>query len=183
MIEDLAKLKEAKNLVSIRRENIDSQRIQGLLVDFSNDLVLIHYVFDFIFDGQMILRRSDLSEIKSDKTDLLQTQLLKDDGIYSSFEFELNMDLTSWQTVFSTLNSQCRFVTLEDENSNDPSFYLGEVKNVGSKSVSILEFSGAANWRDENSAINYEDISCLQLNTNYAITYERYFDRKQAETS
>lgn len=42
MIEHLSKIKEAGNLVSIRREEIDARRIQALLVDYSDELILIH---------------------------------------------------------------------------------------------------------------------------------------------
>ena len=80
MTEHLSKLKEGRNLISIRRGNIDGHKIQGFLLDYSEELILINYVYDFILDGLMVLRRSDISEIKTDKTALLQTQILKEIG-------------------------------------------------------------------------------------------------------
>jgi len=177
MIEHLSKLKEDRNLISIRREKIDDRRTQAFLINYSNELILIKYVYDFILDGLMVLRCSDISEIKSDKTDLLQTQILKDEGTYSDVDFHTKCDLSSWRSAFSSLAPLNRFITVEDENPEYPLFYLGEVRDIGIESVSILGFSGAANWDDETSEIYYEDISCVQTGNNYANVYERYFER------
>lgn len=177
MTEHISKLKEDRNLISIRREEIDGRRIQAFLLDYSENLVLVRYVYDFILDGLMVLRRSDISEIKSDKTDLFQTQILKDEGVYSEVEFDAKCSLDSWKSVFSTLGASHRFVTIEDENPEYPLFYLGEIRNMGEESLSIAGFSGAANWDDEVSEVYYEDISCVQIGNNYANVYERYFER------
>ncbi len=177
MTKHLSNLKEARNLISIRREEIGDRRIQAFLLDYSKELILIKYVYDFLLDGLMVLRQSDISEIKSDKTDFLQTQILKDEGIYSKIDFHAKCDLSNWNSVFSTLGSSHRLITIEDENPEYPLFYLGEIREIGAESVSILGFSGAANWDDEVSEIYYEDISCVQLGNNYANVYERYFER------
>ena len=177
MTDHLSKLKECRNLVSIRREEIDDRRIQAFLLDYSEELVLIKYVYDFVIDGFMVLRQSDISDIKSDKTDLLQTQLLKDEGIYAGVDFCIECDLTCWNKVFSTIGSFSRFITIEDENPEYPLFYLGEILKIGVESVSILGFNGTANWDDDISEIYYENISCVQIGNNYANIYERYFER------
>lgn len=177
MTENLSQLKKSRNLVSIRREDIDTRRIQAFLLDYSDNLVLIKYVYDFILDGLMVLRRSDITEIKSTKTDLLQTQILKDEGLYAKIDFTVGCDLNNWRSVFLTLGNLHRFVTIEDENPEYPLFFLGEIHSVEEEAVSILGFSGAANWDDEPSEIAYEDISCVQLGNHYATVYERYFEK------
>lgn len=177
MIEQLFKLKDDRNMISIRRDKIDDRRIQAFLLDYSEELILIKYVYDFILDGLMVLRSSDISEIKTDKTDLLQTQILKEEGTYSDVDFHTKCDLSSWSSAISSLAPLNRFITVEDENPDYPLFYLGEVREIGAESVSILGFSGAANWDDEASEIYYEDISSVQTGNNYANVYEKYFER------
>ena len=68
-------------LVSIERENIDGNKIQGFLLGESDEYVLISYVYDFHLDGLMVLRKMDISLVETTKTDKLQTLLLKDEGI------------------------------------------------------------------------------------------------------
>lgn len=177
MTECLSKLKNSKNLVSIRRQEIDGRRIQAFLLDYSDELILVQYVYDFNLDGLMVLRRSDISEIESSKTDILQTQILKDEGLYLKVDFNFKCDVSCWRGVLSTLNSLNRFIIAEDETSDCPMFYLGEIRDIREDSVSILCFSGAANWDDEVSVIYYKDISCVQSGSNYAKVYERCFER------
>lgn len=177
MTEHLSNLKAGRNLISIRRKEIDECRIQAFLLDYSEDLILIQYVYDFNLDGLMVLRRSDISEMESDKTDLLQTKILKDEGLYSKVDFDIECELKSWGSALSTLGSRYRFITIEDENPEYTLFYLGEINAIEKESVSIIGFNGAANWDDELSVIYYEDISCVQLGNNYVNVYERYFDR------
>ncbi|GAB4185494.1 MAG: hypothetical protein Tsb002_09220 [Wenzhouxiangellaceae bacterium] len=151
--------------------------MQGFLLDYSEALVLLAYVYDFTVDGMVVLRRSDITQMGSDATDRFQTQILKDEGIYSRVNFSPDCDLTDWGSVFSTLGSSHHFLIVEDESPEYPLFVLGELRHIGSDSVKLLGFSGAANWDDEVTEVYYEDISCMQLGNNYARAYERYFER------
>lgn len=177
MIEILSKLKTERTLISIKRNKIDDLSIHGFLLDYSEELILIAYEYDFILDGLMVLRCSDITEIKTNKTDLLQTEILKEEGLYSKVDFDIACELKGWGGVLSTLGKRHRFVSIEDENNECPLFYIGEIVKIGNDSVSIMEFSGAANWDEDASEIYYEDISCMQFGNNYTNMYERYFER------
>jgi hypothetical protein len=87
MKKNLSKLKAGRSLMSIRREEIDGNRIQEFILGHSKELVLINYVYDFKLDGLMVLRLSDITDICSDNTDIFQTQILKEDGLYSKVDF------------------------------------------------------------------------------------------------
>ncbi|WHI48412.1 hypothetical protein [Microbulbifer sp. VAAF005] len=177
MDEELNKLKEEKNLVTIKREAIDGHKIQGFVLAHSKELVLIQYVYDFNLDGLMVLRLSDVSSIESTKTDLFQTQIFKDEGLYSRIDFSKEYDVTNWYTVLSTIGRENGFFIIEDEDPEYPIFLLGELRIIGEDSVSMLGFSGAANWDDEYSEMSYEDISSFQVGNKYSNMYKRYFER------
>jgi hypothetical protein len=70
-----------RNLVSIRRSSIDPNSIQGFVVGLSQDLVALEYVYDFQIDGLLVLRRSDITDVRRSKTDEFQQSLLKQEGI------------------------------------------------------------------------------------------------------
>lgn len=176
----LSKLKAAKSLVSIRRDEIDDNRIQGFILDYSKELILIQYVYDFNLDGLMVLRLSDITDITSDKTDDFQTQILKEEGIYSKGFFKQKYNLTDWKSVFTNIASEHRFVITEDEtpeNIDTPSFILGEVVKIGNKSVTLHGFTGICRWHEKPTKMSFKNISSLQVGNNYAETYERYFER------
>lgn len=175
--ENLAKIKKDRNLVSIRRAEIDDARLQAFLIDYSETLVLVHYVYDFNLDGLMLLRCADISCIQSDKTDLFQTQMLKEEGLYEQVDFDISCDLSSWSLALSTLGALNRIITIDDENPKAPVFYIGKVIDIGTESVSIKGFSGAGNWNRHTSGIHYDYISCIQMGNHYSSAYERYFAR------
>lgn len=177
-MEEIANLKNERNLISIRRENIDTARIQGFVLGFSKDLILIHYVSDFRLDGLMILRIADISEIGSDKTDFLQTEILKANGTYSEVNFDQEFDLTSWSTVFSKIARNYPLLTIEDDGDY-PILMLGKLDAIGEESVMIHEFTGAGRWLDDISEMYYEDISSCQLGNHYANVYQQYFEGRQ----
>ncbi len=79
---DLNEMMTDRKLVSIRRDAIDSNSIQGFVLAASDELLLIQYVYDFNLDGLMVLRLSDVTEIKSGATDKFQKQLLIDEQIF-----------------------------------------------------------------------------------------------------
>ena len=177
MSSKLEKLKKSQTLASIRRESIDGLRIQGFVLAYSKDLILIQYVYDFNVDGIMVLRRSDISEIDTDKTDIFQTQILKDEGLFAEVDFQKEYDVKDWPTVLNSVGKDYGLVIVEDEISEDPEFLLGEIQDIKNNSVSILGFTGAANWHKEPTEINYEDISSFQAGNNYSKMYKRYFER------
>jgi len=174
MIEEIANLKNQKCLISIRREKIDDARIQGFVLGFSEDLILIHYVSDFRLDGLMILRVNDISEIGSDKTDQLQTEILKANGICSQVNFDREYNFSDWHSIFSTLASEFPLITIEDEGEY-PILMIGKLRSVGKESVKIHEFTGAARWLDDISEMYFEDISSFQASNHYANVYQQYF--------
>ena len=177
MSSKLEKLKQSQTLVSIRRESIDGLRIQGFILAYSKELILIQYVYDFNLDGLMVLRRSDISEIDADKTDIFQTQILKDEGLFSEVDFQKEYDVKDWRTVLNTVGKEYGLVIIEDEVSEDPEFLLGKIQDIKNDSVSILGFTGAASWHEEPTEISYEDISSFQAGNNYLMMYKKYFER------
>ena len=58
----LAKHQKQRNLVSIRRGEIDGCSIQGFVLGLSENLVLLQYVYDFHLDGLMLLRTADIPD-------------------------------------------------------------------------------------------------------------------------
>ena len=175
MKRNFSELLKKRNLLSVRRSGIDENRVQGFLLGYSRNLVLIHYVYDFRLDGLMIFNRNDITFIASDKTDLFQTEILKDAGIFGEVDFNIECDLSNWQSALSSMRNLKRFLVVEDEKSDYPLLYIGEVIRIDKDHIDIMEFSGAGNWDKEASTVYFEDISCVQIGNNYANVYEDYF--------
>ena len=163
-----------RSLVSIRRKRIDALSIQAVPIRYSPTLLLVQYIYDFHLDGQLILRRSDISSMLCCATDEFQRGLLAGHGLIDQIDFHFHADLTSFADL---LNSQPAhsIVILEREHLDDSDFWIGRFVDSTEDMIRLHEFTGAANWEDKLTHICETDVTCCQLNTNYVRFYAQYF--------
>ena len=169
-----------RKLISVRRQDIDDHVIQGFVVGISSELVALEYVYDFQIDGLMVLRRSDISEIKRTGTDEFQETLLKREGIQPGSQGPIPSDLISWRSVIQELSAQYPLMILERELGPSPRFAIGRPTAISQAQVEFLTFSGTARWSEKANRFKYSQISSLQVNTRYVNFYDRHFRRGAA---
>jgi len=166
-----------KKLISVRRENIDDHSIQGCVLAFSKDLILLQYVFDFILDGLMVLRTSDITEIKCSATDEFQRGLLITEELFQLVPFGARFELRDWKSILTQFSRWYPIMILEDERPEENLFLIGKVQEIKEDSVWLQYFSGAANWDDKPTKLPLADITCCRVGTNYVNMYQRHFER------
>ncbi len=157
----LSEFVRERKLVSIRRGNIDENTIQGFVLSFSDQLVLIQYVFDFILDGLMVIRRADITEIKCNATDEFQKNLLVAEQLFQKVPFAESFDLHDWKSIINQLSKQHELIILEDERPDEAVFLIGKVQKITNSSLSMKYFSGAGNWDEKPSKISFANISAV----------------------
>lgn len=167
----------AKSLISVRRRGLDDYGIQGFLVGVSENLLALEYVNDFQIDGLMILRRSDITEVRRTGTDEFQERLLKREGVRSGQQFSALLELNSWQTIIDQLWQQFPLLILERELGPSPEFVIGRPIRVTAAQVEFHAFSGTGKWADKSVRFKYAQLTCLQANTRYLGFYQRHFER------
>ncbi|MDM0038953.1 hypothetical protein QTH89_21145 [Variovorax sp. J22G21] len=173
----LAQHQKNRDLVSISRDEIDTNSIQGFVLASSDELVVLQYVYDFNLDGLMVLRVADISEVQASATDRFQKELLAHEGLEEKVPFASTFDLLNWRALISQLAKQNALVTLECETSDMKELVIGRVQKTAASWVEVQQFTGAANWVDTPIRLDYENISCCQVGTNYVNVYQRHFER------
>jgi hypothetical protein len=165
-----------RDLVCIRREGIDNLSIQGFLLDCSDTLLLLQYVYDFHLDGYMLLRRSDLSDVSCRSTDRFQRELLVREGVFEQIDFSYRAPLQSLEAFLGSRGKE-KILIVEDEASDPPEFWIGPVMGINADHVELRHFTGIARVIEPPARIEMERITCCQMDTNYIRFYQRYFDR------
>ena len=173
-IQNLKRLRNDNALVSIHRDGLDDRRMQGFILHFSDTLVLFQYVFDFHFDGLLILRIRDITSIETTATDDFQRQLLIEEGLFDEVSFGLRPPIRSYYSFLISLPKD-QIVILEDETADEPVFIIGTVISVDERLASIRHFTGAGNLQDGPSVIDVERITSCQTATNYISFYADTF--------
>ena len=178
----LKRLIQRRKLVSIHRKAIDKASLHGFIVGYSDTLVCLLAINDFRVDGLSIIRRKDISKLRTSDTNQLQRQMLEDDGILQTLDFSHCPPISSWSELFESLSDD-EIVIIEDEASGDPLFFIGKILSAERKLVAGHSFTGIGRWDDDPWEIGYKKITCCQLNTSYVNAYQRHFARLESAES
>jgi hypothetical protein len=168
---------KSKRLVSVRRSDVNDYGIQGFLVGLSDTLVALEYVYDFQIDGLMVLRRSDITDVKRTGTDEFQERLLKSEGIRPGSQIPTALKLDGWKPLIEQLIEHYPLMILERELGPAPEFAIGRTLRATAAQVEFQSFSGAGKWHPKTERLKYAQLTCLQVNTRYLGFYQRHFDR------
>ena len=165
-----------QDLIFLRRPMIDDHSIQGFILDCSETLILLQYVYDFHLDGFMLLRRRDITELKSGDTDRFQRQLLSTDGVLEHVDFAYRAPIESFDTFLASRSPE-EIILIEDEISERDRFLIGTVSRVGGGTATIRHFTGVARLVEPPEDIATDQITSCQTCTNYIRFYQRHFER------
>lgn len=157
--------------------------MQGFLVGLSADLLAIEYVYDFQIDGLMVLRRSDITEVRRTATDEFQERLLKQEGIRPGSQAPMPLDLENWGQLIRQLSGHCPLMILERELGPSPEFAIGRPIQATAAQVEFRSFSGTGKWSPKTARLKYSQLTCLQVSTRYLSFYQRHFERNGSDLS
>jgi hypothetical protein len=183
IIAELKKSQHKKSAISIRRGRIDSHFIDGFVLGVSDVLVALQYKYDFRLDGLMFLRIADITEVRSTATDRFQQNLMQGEGLLDRIPFDAPLNLQSWETIIEQLSAFGGLMIVESEKPGSEDFILGQFLGISQRTAFFKFITGIGRWLDEPASIRLKDITCCQVETNYANFYQRYFDRLAIKVS
>ena len=166
-------------LVSIRREGIDpGGAMQGFILGFSDELVLIQYIYDFIPDGLLVLRCADITSVECSATDVFQKSLLVTEGVFQKICFDQHFDLRCWRSILMQLSTRYPLMILENEQLERRVFMLGQIERISEPGVLMKCFTGTARWKEDEEEMLFSNLTACQVDTHYINVYQRYFDKR-----
>lgn len=165
-----------RSLVSIFRDQIDGQSIEGYVLAVSDELMVLQYVNDFRLDGIKVLRVADISDAESSETTEFQQELLIGEGLEQQVQFDAKFNAASWASILAQFASTYPIMIIECENSDENSFVIGRVVAVHEDRVEMLGFAGNGSWDEEAVVLSFEDLTSCQVGSNYLNVYQRYFE-------
>ena len=173
---ELSRHQKERNLISIRRNEIDKNSIQGFVLASSAELVVLQYVYDFNLDGLMVLRVADITDVRWSATGKFQKGLMEREGLVQRVPFGASFDLGNWRAIIDQLSNEYKLMILECEAGEENLFLIGRVLKSTTAGIHFQEFSGAANWDEVPAKAKFKNITSCQVDTNYINVYQRYFD-------
>ena len=130
---------------------------------------------DFLIDGYSIRRFIDVTkvQIKEDKC----IEILKNEGISSGIQIP-NIDISTWETVFSSLQKTNKNIIVEKENikEDETEYVIGRINKVYKKFVYIYHFDADGIWHEKPYRILYSAITSVSFGTRYVETFSKYLE-------
>jgi hypothetical protein len=172
----LQKYCDRKSFVKIYRTVLgQEQNISGFILGLSKHFVFLQLDSEFRLDGFAIIKLNDIDSIRHSSYERTQQKIFKNEGILDSgFGFNKPLPLTSWTEILEALKKQDFHIIIESINKSNLDFWIGEIKKVTEKKVSIHNYNPDGELDDKPEKIKLEAISILKFGDNYSTTLRKY---------
>ena len=153
-----------------------SEISRGYILDYSRDFLLFREEEDFLFTGLNIIPIKYVKSIRYNANDKYLDFINKSE--YDIKEFQLNnsieIDLTSWESIFDSLKSAKKVVISECEKLKHDYFAIGDITKFNKNSVFINHFDAQGNRDKDLVKHKYNWITKITFDDNYSRVFSKY---------
>ncbi|MCK0108935.1 hypothetical protein MWU58_06500 [Flavobacteriaceae bacterium S0825] len=155
--------------------------LRGYIIKISNDFILVKEESDFQFVGYHIIPRNTIKGIRFNDNDKYYDFINKSEHKGSEFEIDQdsNVDLTSWETIFSSLKKKNISIISECEKFKDRLFCIGPIVSISKKAVYLEYFNAQGIIDSEPVEHKFKWITKITYNDNYSKTFSKYKRKKE----
>jgi hypothetical protein len=176
----LQKYIDKKAFVKIFRTVCDNEEnLSGFILGMSKGFLFLQLDYDFMLDGYAIIKLDDFDSLRLSSYERTQRKIFKAEGILdTAYGFDRPLPLTSWTDILKTLKSYDLHVIVENINKDFLDFWIGEIKKVTGKSVSIHNYNPDGQLYDRPTNIKLDTISIVKFGDRYSTVFRKYLKHK-----
>jgi hypothetical protein len=157
-------------LVTIERKKLDPNRCYGVIVAQSPALTLLHYYYDFEFDGYMVIRTKDITRCESSESNDYCQRLMRRENLWETVpRWVKTLSIVGWRELISGLAG--KVVILEDEVRE--TFYIGPLVEAQTKHAAIHYFDVCGRLQDVEK-LAYSRITVMKFGDRYSTIHAKY---------
>jgi len=182
MIADKLKL-HLGNYVKITRtvaRGVD-ETSSGYILDFSDDLVLLHEAGDFTLHGYSVIPVRQVKKIRHNKFEKCFKQIMIAEGEAAKVGISYQIDLSNWQSALKSIQATNLNVIVEVEDPTKEIFSIGPIIKITAKKVHIEFFNGEGFIYDIPDKIAFDDITKVKFDDRYINVFSKYLRKKKAK--
>ena len=155
---------------TFQRKRLDRNRIFGVAVAESEELLLIHQEFDFLFDGFVVVRQRDVTRRLASEANAHCMRLMRQERLWSPVpRWVRSLPLDGWQALLGALVG--RIVIIENESRND--FFIGPLLGVDARRARIRWFDGCGRLGAVEH-VRLDRVTAVRIATRYAEIHGRH---------
>ncbi len=164
-----------KQFVRITREKGDfKETSNGYIVGYAPEFILLQECSDFELGGYSIIPRATITKIRYNKYDKFYDKIMRKEKVLKKVGKKWKIDLKSWNSIFKSIQNTKLNAIIECEEPEKDYFYIGAIKDVKKKSVSILPFDAQGNWEKAATKQPYEAITKVTFDDRYVNVFSKY---------
>lgn len=163
-----------EDVIRITRSKIDNEPIHCVPLVIGEGIVLVHYIYDFQFDGYKIIRTNDVTSVRVKEIERYVKQILLQEGLFEQDKYSFLSNLKGWQDTFDKLKNLGKNVIIECENPKNRGFYIGKISEVNVDSLLLLNFNALGRWDPTATKINFKEITCVTIENRYINIMVKY---------
>ncbi len=177
----LQKYIDKKTFVKIFRTVCDKEEnLSGFILGMSKGFLLLQLDYDFMLDGYAIIRLDDFDSIRHSSYERTQRKIFNAEGIFSTtYGFDRHLPLTTWTDILKTLKNYDLHVIVENINKDYLDFWIGEIKKVTDKSISIHNYNPDGQLDEKPKTIRLDTISIIKFGDRYSTIFRKYLKHKK----
>ncbi len=169
----LEKYKQNKACIRIYR-HFDANPLNGIIIDYSDDYVLLKYEYDFFFDGHRIVRRKDIARLKYNKTDRFHDGILNRENEILKIAKPVKINIDTGKTIIESLERAKMLAIYELEAGNSEEFILGYIKSIDGDELSILSIGSDGKYQKTPVKLPIAEITMFQIGNRYLKMFKKY---------
>ncbi|MEE1945474.1 hypothetical protein VRU48_10165 [Pedobacter sp. KR3-3] len=180
IFEKLALYKKEKTCCRIKRlvEKSTHKFTYCYILDYSDDFVLVKEIAEIHPDGFRIIPIIDIVKIRNNKYDKYMDYMLESEGLKEGIKITFKIDLSNWQSIFTSLKENDLNCIIENESDKNFFFSIGPVIEVKKKSLWHIDFDPEGYLDNEPSKIKFKNITSITFDNNYINVFSKYLRNK-----
>ncbi|MXV49610.1 hypothetical protein GS399_01390 [Pedobacter sp. HMF7647] len=176
----IAKHIKNQDFVKVYITNTDDYEIDhfnGIIYEQNDKFILMCDTFDFNFDGFIVLRKSDISEIKCTENEKIFKQIIDNERITNSItkkRLAINVTLSAFKEMFIQLMYLKLPIIIECKYGKDDRFQIGPICEVDEKKVKLKHFNASGEFDLKPTTARYKEITFFRIDSPYANIFYKY---------
>lgn len=174
---------EEQNFVKIYladEDGFELTHFEGIIFDQNEDFILMCDLEDFSYDGFVVFRKSDISEIKRTDNEIFFDSIIKNEGIKEELiqkASSLDFSLGSMTEMFSKLFDDKQAIIIERLYETKTKFQIGPISKVVKKKVFIDYFNAKGEYDLKPVTSKFKDITYFRIDSPYSNLFFKYSKR------
>jgi hypothetical protein len=174
--EQLRSFVGAPRKVRLTRSLPSEPHHNGFVLGVGRDLVLLQQFHDFYPEGYVVLRVRDVTDVRSGKYERHGERMLAGEGLLERIGIPYEVPLQDVPGFLKALQHRGDNVIVECEDPEEDveDFYIGQILSVADESLSFANFDALGHWDEAPHVIPIGDVTQVQFETPYVLTFSKY---------